>query len=71
MALSPMNIQVGRCYLVEPGSRVFRVVALTADGNVQYETQSQIDGGKSASSRVTVSRDRFARDAVREIPCRA
>lgn len=69
MGLSPMTVQVGKCYLVEPGSRIYRVVAVTADGNVQYTTQSQTDSRGSVSSLVTVSRDRFVRDAVREVPC--
>jgi hypothetical protein len=69
MALPPSDIQVGKCYLVEPGARVRRVVAVTRDGSVQYEARDKLAGGGSSHSLVTVGLEKFAREAVPEVPC--
>jgi hypothetical protein len=69
MAIPSSIIQVGRCYLVEPGGRVRRVVAVTRDGNVQYQTRATIEGGGSSESVDKMGLERFAREAVREVPC--
>ena len=34
MPVSPASIQPGKSYLVEPGSRIYQVVAITPDGKV-------------------------------------
>jgi hypothetical protein len=68
MAVSIASIQVGKSYLFEPGGNVRRVVGITSDGKIEYIAHSATDGGGSAKSIVTMSLDRFARDAVCEVP---
>ena len=64
-----MSIQAGKCYLFEPGSRTRLVEAVTPDGKVQYAEQSGTDSGGTSISRTTVSREQFAKNVVREVPC--
>ncbi len=67
MPVSPASIQPGKSYLVEPGSRIYQVVAITPDGKVTYRTQSATDGGGVSTSLTSISRERFARDVVQEV----
>lgn len=68
MAVSPASVQVGRSYIFQPGNNVRKVVAITSDGNVHYIALSETDRGGSSTRQVKISLNRFARDAVREVP---
>lgn len=60
------QVVVGRCYETAIG-RVRRVVKVE-DGKVTFEENSTTESG-GASSAETIAIDRFARDAIREVPC--
>jgi hypothetical protein len=69
MAISPLSIRVGTCYLFEPGGRIFRVEAITPDDKIHYRLKSKTDGIGSSDMRTSMGRERFAQDAVGEVPC--
>jgi hypothetical protein len=69
MSIPSSIIQVGKCYLVEPGGRVRRVVEITRDGYVRYETRNKTAGGGSSKSVVMEGLEKFAREAAGEVPC--
>ncbi len=69
MAVPVGSIRAGKCYLVEPGSRIRRVLAITPSGRVEYVERSGTDQGGSSRHRVVIGEGRFAQDVTREVPC--
>jgi hypothetical protein len=45
MAVSQDGIQVGKCYLAEPGDVVFLVLAIDHDDKVRHEVRTRVAGG--------------------------
>jgi hypothetical protein len=68
MAVSQDGIQVGKCYLAEPGDVVFLVLAIDHDDKVRHEVRTRVAGDASSYSLATMSRERFALSVVREVP---
>ncbi len=72
MAVSLGVIAVGKCYLVNSvqGARVRRVLALRADGLVQYEGRlGRAEPGQAWPLQSTMGLQMFAVQAEREVPC--
>lgn len=61
------QVILGRCYETALG-RVRRVVKVEG-GNVTFEENSTTESGRASNTETTVAIDRFARDAIREVPC--
>ncbi len=61
------QVVVGRCYEIALG-RVRRVVKVE-DGKVTFEEKSTTESGGPSSAETMAGIDRFARDAIREVPC--
>jgi hypothetical protein len=61
------QIVEGRCYETQIG-RVRRVVKVE-NGKVTFEENSTAEFADSSSGKTIVATDRFAQDAVREVPC--
>lgn len=67
MTISPKDIEVGRCYLMEDGS-IRRVTSTGSDGLVRYweRVGPELRLGTGTKKR---RRHDFADQALREVPC--
>lgn len=63
------QVVVGRCYETAIG-RV-RLVVKVENGNVTFAESSTTESGGFSSAETVAGIDRFARDAIREVPCRS
>lgn len=70
MALPPVSLEVGKCYLTNTG-QVRRVIQILTDGRVQFERRAQSTKSGSGWAWVPSIADRraFALLVEREVPC--
>jgi hypothetical protein len=67
MSISVGEIVVGSCFATAT-NRVRRVVKVE-NGKVTYEERSKTESGGLSQSRTTIGDEKFARQAVRKVPC--